>query len=125
MSYRYYYHTSSKDGTLCHSHYSDPAFKNEAVIFGKKEDELIWNYADRLWGWDRDKADAAWEFAVKQHGKNNTARRIETYLKHYFNDESIDLVVVVSGTQPFNGYPWFAYGHKQDTPAPAGQESKT
>lgn len=109
----YYYHTNNKDYPLAYSHYSDPAFKNGAVIFGKKEDGLQWEYADRLRQWDSKKADAAWEFAVEKHGKKNTARRLECYLQQYFDDSDLQLICIASGTQAFNGYPWYAYGFRK------------
>ncbi len=116
----YYYHTNNKDYQLAHSHYSDPAFKKEAVIFGKKEDGIRWEYADRLRQWEPEKADTAWKAAVAECGTKNTARRIERYLQLYFDNKSIEIVCILSGTQPFNGYPWYAYGFK-DTPTPADE----
>jgi len=110
----YYYHTNDKDRVLAHSHYSDPAFKNEAVIFGEKEDGLEYDYADRLQQWDREKAETSFKAAVEAHGKQSTARRIEHYLRLYFDNPDLELVVVLSGTQPFNGYPWYAYGYKEN-----------
>ena len=115
MTYRYFYHTNNKARRLAHSHYSDPAFKNEAVIFGEKRNDLEYVYADRLRMWDADKADEAWEIATNECGKAFTARKIERYLQAYYDDNSIDVVVVLSGTQPFNGYPWHAYGFKRGT----------
>jgi len=108
----YYYHTNDKDYQLAHSHYSDPAFKKEAVIFGKKEDGLQWEYADRLQQWDREKAAASFAIAKEKYGEKNTARRIECYLRQYFENPSLELICILSGTQPFNGYPWYAYGFK-------------
>ena len=109
---RYYYHTNNKDYTLAHSHYSDPAYKNEAVIFGKKEDGLRWEYADWLRQWDQKKSDEAWDASREAHGKGNTARHIETYLRNYFDDPELEIVCIITGTHAFNGYPWYAYGFK-------------
>lgn len=111
MTYRYYYHTNDKNRVLAYSHYSDPAFKKEAVIFGEKRDGLDWDYADRLRQWDPEKSKSAWETAVREHGDKRTAARIETYLRYYYDNPDLNLVCVISGTQPFNGYPWHAYGY--------------
>lgn len=110
----YYYHTNSKNAILAYSHYSDPAFSgNGAIIFGKKEDNLQWEYADRLQQWDRQKAKEAWVSAVEACGEKRTAKRIERYLQNYFDNPDLDLICIISGTQQFNGYPWYAYGFKQ------------
>jgi hypothetical protein len=110
--YRYYYHTNDKDEQLAYSHYSDPAFNKEAVIFGSKNEVQDWVYADRLQEWDRDKSDSAWKRAVAQCGKTRSARCIEVYLQNYFDDPTLELLCVLSGTRPFDGYPWYAYGYK-------------
>jgi hypothetical protein len=111
MTYRYFYHTNSKDAQLAHSHYSDPAYDGDgAVIFGAKRPGLRYEYADRLAQWDREKNDAAWDAAVAEFGKTNTARHIEAFLRHYFDSPDLRLVVIIAGMEAFSGYPWYAYG---------------
>lgn len=113
MGYQYFYHTNNKKATLAHSHYSDPHYDGAgAVIFGSEKKAVQWEYADRLRQWDREKDKAAWAAAKEKHGSNNTAARIETYLRHYFDDDKLELTCIKTGTQPFNGYPWYAYGFK-------------
>ena len=121
MSYRYFYHTSDKDAVLAHSHYSDPAYNGDgAVIFGKEKKGISYEYADRLQQWEPEKADSAWRKARTECGDKNTARRIESYLRHYYDDPKLNLVCIRTGTQPFNGYPWYAYGFERK----AGQEAE-
>ena len=111
MSYRYYYHTNKKSEVLAYSHYSDPAFSGEgAVIFGREVDGMRWEYADRLRQWKPEKSSEAWQAAVEKCGKQRTAARIEAYLRHYYDNDKLELLCIRSGTQPFNGYPWYAYG---------------
>lgn len=113
---RYYYHTNDKNTTLAHSHYSDPAYDgNGAIIFGREVKGMQWEYADRLRQWDYDKADASWEAAKEAIGNTNTAAAVESYLRHYFDDGNLELLCIRTGTQQFNGYPWFAYGFKRST----------
>jgi len=120
-SHRYFYHTTNPDAVLAYSHYSDPLFNRERgiCIYGADAGNLTWVYADRLLHADPDKSDAAWKQAVEQHGKERTARRIETYLRLYF-ERSLTLACIISGTQQSNGYPWYAYGIRflSDQPTP-------
>lgn len=115
MAYSYYRHTNSKTETLAHPHYSDPRFNTGggAVIFGQKQDGLDYEYDDRLMQWDYEKHQAAWETAVSQHGKQQTAGRVETYLRHYYNDDGLELLVIIAGARMDNGYPWYAYGFRR------------
>lgn len=112
---RYFYHTNDKNRVLAHSHYSDPAFSvsGGAVIFGEARDGIQYEYADRLRQWEPEKADDAWGKAVEECGKQRTAQRIERYLQIYYDNSDLDLVTVISGTQQFSGYPWYAYGFTQ------------
>jgi hypothetical protein len=110
----YFYHTNIKTAEYAFSHYSDPAFDgNGAIIFGHQVDGLRWEYDDRLEQYDPEKHESAWEAAVAECGNRRTARRIERYLQLYFDDPSIEIVAIRTGTRPFDGYPWHVYGFKQ------------
>lgn len=111
MGYQYFYHTDSRDMVLAHSHYSDPAYDgNGAVIFGKEIDKAHYEYADRLSQWEPQKSKSAWSRAKEECGDKNTAKRIETYLRYYYDDSELVLVSIRTGTRPFDGYPWYLYG---------------
>lgn len=58
------------------------------------------------------KSDTAFQVAVEAHGNKSTARRIERYLQEYYDNPDLEIVCIISGTQPFNGYPWYAYGYR-------------
>lgn len=111
---RYFYHTNNKNDVLAHSHYSDPAYDGDgAVIFGKNRNGLSFVYDDRLRQWDYDKHKMSWAIAVENHSKN-TAARIERYLQEYFDDPFLEIEVIITGTRPFDGYPWYAYGYSSN-----------
>lgn len=110
----YFYHTNSKTGVLSYSHYSDPAFDGEGqIIFGQDEKALQWVYDDRLRQWEPEKHKTSWAVAVAECGDKRTAGRIEAYLRHYYDDPALELVCIRTGTRPFDGYPWHAYGFRQ------------
>lgn len=120
---KYFRHTTNKDAVLAFSHYSDPAYDGDGqIIFGGEVKGMRYEYDDRLCQWDRGKHDAAWEAAAEEHGKANTARRIESYLRHYYDDPGLELLAIRTGTRPFDGYPWYAYGFKQSALNAAGGE---
>ncbi len=107
----YFYHTNSKTAVLSYSHYSDPAFDgNGAIIFGQEVEGMRYEYDDRLRQWEPEKHKVAWAAAVAECGDQRTARRIESYLRHYYDDPALELVCIRTGTRPFDGYPWHAYG---------------
>lgn len=107
----YFYHTNSKDAVLSWSHYSDPAFDgNGQIIFGKELDGMRWEYDDRMRQWEPKKHEEAREAATAECGDKRTARRIESYLRHYYDNPALNLVCIRTGTRPFDGYPWHAYG---------------
>lgn len=110
--YRYFYHTNDPDAVLSYSHYSDPAFDGPgACIYGKDEGGLHWDYADRLWQWDYEKARRSSDAMQEKYGDRRCARRIEEFLSLYY-DRPVELRCIISGTRPFDGYPWYAYGYR-------------
>lgn len=110
MGYQYFYHTMNKDAILAHSHYSDPHYDGEgAVIFGREQKGIRYEYADRLAQWDSEKHYEAWEKVIEA-GIGRTAHGIEVYLQNYYDDPNLELVSIRTGTRPFDGYPWFLYG---------------
>ena len=111
--YMYYYHTNDPDAMLSYAHYSDPHFKKPegSCIYGSEEPGLNWDYADRLWQWDKEKAAQASLQMQEQYGQKRCARRTEEFLSLYF-DRPIQLVCIVAGARPDNGYPWYAYGYR-------------
>ena len=88
-----------------------PTFRSDQVVFGKEEDGLNWEYSDRLWGWDWDKAKAAWQKSIDECHTKGSADQVESFLSLYFG-KPVDLVCVISGVNRGNGYPYNVYGFK-------------
>ncbi len=109
----YYYHTNDPDAQLCYPHYSDNAFRPGGagtVIYGAapKPGTARGEYADRMREWDYQRADTAWAAAIAECGETRTARRIESYIRHYYG-RPVRLLCIIAGTRPDNWYSWFFY----------------
>ncbi len=61
-------------------HYSDPRFDEPQTIFGQEESGLHYDYSDRLWQWDYDKAQKATEIANEVVKTRRTCEWYEAYL---------------------------------------------
>lgn len=92
-----------------------PMFETDQIVFGVDTGDLHWDYSDRLWQWDWDKAEVSWkiagEIAAANGYKDKSANHIQAYLTAYF-DKPIELVCVVSGVNRSNGYPYSVYGYR-------------
>ena len=94
-----------------HYRHDMPMFEQEQVVFGKREDGLYWEYSDRLWEWDRKKAEDSWKIASEAGHVKGSANAIQAYLSAYFG-KPVDLVCVISGVNRGNGYPYNVYGFR-------------
>lgn len=94
-------------------HYSDPEFSRgqTKVVFGEQEKGITYDYSDRLWGWDSNKAQSASEYASKKAGRPNTARWHQVFLSQYF-DRSVELRCIIVGVNVSSGYSYRCYGYK-------------
>lgn len=81
-----------------------------------------YNYSDRLWQWDYDKAKKSWEIAKARGLVANSAAEIEAYLTAYY-DRQLKLVHVLAGFNVSNGYDYQVYGvifEKDESPQEQG-----
>ncbi len=110
--------TYSKDVPLKTSpHYTDDRFKTAQTVFGKppKSDyghkDLNYDYSDRLWEWDYNKAKRSSEIASGTGATARSVRWYEAYLSAYF-DKPIEIVHILAGFNVSNGDPYAVFGYK-------------
>lgn len=92
-------------------HYSEVPFGScgERTIFGKENDQLQYEYSDRLIGWDSEKH----KYAVKNNTeKKHTSKWYQKYLELYYGCK-IDLQHIKIGVNISNGYQYQVYGFKK------------
>lgn len=92
-------------------HYTNDYFRTARVVWGVDKKGLIWEYSDRLWEWDWDKAEAAAKKASESH-QVRTAAWVEAYLSAYFEKE-VEIVCIQAGFNVSNGYPYQVFGFKE------------
>ena len=110
--------TLDKDAPLHTSpHYTDKRFNKEQAVFGKHpksrygHDNLKYDYSDRLWQWDYDKAEKSVEVANASGATLRSCKRYEAYLSAYFN-KPIEIKHIIAGVNRGNGYPYCVFGYK-------------
>lgn len=65
-------------------------------------------YSDRIWQWDREKAESCWARHCEGYRWSNAPiTQIEKFLRDYHGKPSLDLVAVAEGCNASNGYPYF------------------
>ena len=106
-----------------HPHYTDTRFKTAQTVFCSEPEKikrqfdkdfiegLQYEYLDRIYQWDNDKARAAEQKAKESKFTRGSAQWYEVFLSEYF-EKPIELVHVIAGVQVFNGYPWCAFGFR-------------
>jgi hypothetical protein len=92
-------------------HYTDSRFDKEQTIYGKAQKGLSYDYSDRLWQWDWDKAQNAWQSVKDANVNKHTQRGHEMYLSTYF-DKPIELRHIIAGINRSNGYSYLVYGYR-------------
>ncbi len=92
-------------------HYSDHRFKKERTVFGEAVEGLHYDYSDRIWEWDRDKAKAAAKKANNSGADPRTCRWYEAYLSSFF-EKPVEISHIVSGVNHSNGYPYCIFGYR-------------
>jgi hypothetical protein len=117
--------TADMDATLETSpHYTDQRFKKPQTVFCSEPDKLKddgfgnaiiegchYDYSDRIYEWDGDKAREAAKATTEAGYKPRTAKWYQAYL-HYFYGKDVKLVHIVAGVNHSNGYPYCVYGTK-------------
>ena len=104
--------TLDPDQRLQYPSYQQEIWKKPQVIYGHQEDGLTWEYSDRIWQWDRTKAEAASEKAKDSGASPKTARYAEAFLRAYFDNPNLKLMCVMGGCNLSNGYEYYVYGFK-------------
>lgn len=92
-------------------HYTDDRFKKEQTVFGEEQSGLAYDYSDRLWQWDSDKAKEALEVAKNSGEVKSSAAYYEVYLSHYFG-KPVEIGHIIAGVGRSNGYPYCVFGYR-------------
>lgn len=92
-------------------HYTNSYFKTARVVWGREEKGLSWDYSDRIWEWDYEKAEQSAKLASEKH-PTRTAAWVEVYLSAFFGKD-IEVVCIMAGFNVSNGYPYQVFGYKE------------
>lgn len=106
------YVTNNPDRLLAYPDYHSGVWRSPQIIYGKKEEGLTWEYSDRIWEWDYDKAKAASEQAITEGLRDRTARYMEKFLRFFYDKPDLELVCVLGGCNLASGFPYYVYGFK-------------
>jgi hypothetical protein len=91
-------------------HYTEKIFDDYQTIFGKKEDGLNYDYSDRIWQWNYDKAEKSSKKAAERFSYH-TANYYQEYLSLFFG-KSIQLKHIYAGVNVSSGYSYLIFGYK-------------
>jgi hypothetical protein len=102
------------DAPLPYTCYSNQRLKpGEAyVIFGCEKEGLNWVYSDRIWEWDRIKAEKANEAAKASEAKLNTPRYYQEFLRAFYDKPSLELICIMGGYNAATLYTFYCYGFR-------------
>lgn len=101
-------------------HYTDNRFRQPQTVWLAAGRKLTregyvkgaeYNYSDRIWQWDWNKADACIDTVKANNYDMRTAAGIEIWLRLYFDDPALELVHVMAGFNLATGYPYQVYGY--------------
>lgn len=99
------------DKALPFVHYSNPYYREQRTVWGAPDASLFYNYSDRLWEANRDKA----EEASKQAGLTQvcspaTPRQIQQYLSLY-HGSPVTLRHIMAGINRRDGFSYLVFGY--------------
>lgn len=77
---------------------------------------IEYNYSDRIWQWDWEKARQAQEQTRELYERNDSGEAIEHFLRLYFDDNELELVHIMSGVNRSSGYDYQVYGYVKSIP---------
>lgn len=92
-------------------HYTDERFRHAQTVYGREEERLAYDYSDRLWQWDSEKAEQAAKTANASGAKLKTARWYQTYLSAYF-DKAVEVRHILAGWNRVTGYSYAVFGYR-------------
>lgn len=105
------------------AHYSDMRFNTEQTVFLRDGQKLYpdytptvkgaeYNYSDRIWQWDWDKANETRQAAQDSlKSKDLTPVYYEAWLRLYFGKPNLLLVHIITGVNKSNGYDYQVFGY--------------
>jgi hypothetical protein len=104
-------------------HYTDDYFKKPRTVWMAEGYKTVkdsmgyewikdaeYNYSDRIWQWDWNKADSA-QKAVDTLLDRRSPAYIQAFLRLYFEKPNPTLVHVMAGFNVSNGFPYQVYGY--------------
>jgi hypothetical protein len=101
-------------------HYTQPRFAEAQTVWvkdGHKPQgryqtvkDADYNYSDRIWGWNWEKADQAHKVIDESLDRRSPAY-IQEFLRFFFDNPTIELVHVMAGYNVATGYPYQVYGY--------------
>lgn len=111
------YPVASNQPLDLHAHYSDPRFSRGQVhtIYGSEAQsphghpDLHYDYSDRLWQWDYQKAEEASFVATESGAARSSPRWLTVFLTYYYG-RLVKLEHVLVGVNVSNGYAYHVYG---------------
>jgi hypothetical protein len=98
-------------------HYTDDRFSREQTVFGRKpkgsygHEHLHYDYSDRLWQWNYEKAKEASAAAQASGHPIRSCLYYEVYLSTYFGKQ-VEIEHIVAGVDQSTGYPYCAFGYR-------------
>ncbi len=105
-------------------HYTNDRFRTPQTVWiekGVKLDEhgyvrgvTNYEYSDRLWQWNWEKANTARD-VIDSKLDSHSAAYIQEFLRYYYDDKSIVLVHVLAGFNISSGHPYQVYGFKKES----------
>ena len=107
---------SEDNGRIPRPHYIDSNYKNVQLLYLKDGDQshlssgLEWVYSDRVYQWDRAKADKANAIALKGTSYPSV-RYMRAFIREFY-DNKYECVAVAGGVNHSNGYEYFVFGLK-------------
>lgn len=91
--------------------WQDERFREPQTVFGEKCKGLRYDYSDRIWQWDYDKAQVATEKAKESGHTHRSCDWYEVYLTEYF-DRPTEIKHILAGCNVSNGYPYVVFGYR-------------
>jgi hypothetical protein len=102
-------------------HYTDEYYREARTVWiadGYKPNDaygairgIEYNYSDRIWQWDWNKADGLYKSIDSTLDRRSPAF-LQEFLRQYFDKPELELVHVMAGFNVSNGYPYQVYGYK-------------
>ncbi len=107
------------DPHYTNSHYREPrtvwiakGYKANGRNGTVNQSGVGYDYSDRIWQWNWEKARSLTETIDASLDRRSPAF-IQEFLRGFFDDQTIELVHVMAGFNPSNGYSYRVYGYKR------------